>query len=114
MLTGASGYDIYIDGEAQSPLRNGFNGYTYQMDYWTPGEYGCKISHGLPMAALMTTITGTLIFGRGMENTSGLKNHNLQLFPTEINQRDVPGFSRNQPGFCSIQFICPEDLRRRI
>lgn len=36
LLTGAAGYDIYIDGEAQSPLRNGFNGYTYQMDYWTP------------------------------------------------------------------------------
>ncbi len=36
LLTGAAGYDLYIDGEAQSPLRNGFNGYTYQMDYWTP------------------------------------------------------------------------------
>lgn len=36
LLTGAAGYDIYIDGEAQSPLRNGFNGYTYQLDYWTP------------------------------------------------------------------------------
>ncbi|MEQ8550867.1 MAG: TonB-dependent receptor [Cyclobacteriaceae bacterium] len=36
LLTGASGYDIYIDGEAQSPLRNGFNGYKYQLDYWTP------------------------------------------------------------------------------
>lgn len=36
LLTGALGYDIYIDGEAQSPLRNGFNGYTYQLDYWTP------------------------------------------------------------------------------
>ena len=36
LFTGAAGYDIYIDGEAQSPLRNGFNGYTYQMDYWTP------------------------------------------------------------------------------
>ena len=36
LLTGASGYDIYLDGEAQSPLRNGFNGYAYQMDYWTP------------------------------------------------------------------------------
>jgi TonB-linked SusC/RagA family outer membrane protein len=36
LLTGASGYDIYLDGEAQSPLRNGFNGYTYQLDYWTP------------------------------------------------------------------------------
>jgi TonB-linked SusC/RagA family outer membrane protein len=36
LLTGAAGYDIYLDGEAQSPLRNGFNGYTYQMDYWTP------------------------------------------------------------------------------
>ncbi len=35
LLTGAAGYDIYIDGEAQSPLRNGFNGYTYQLDYWT-------------------------------------------------------------------------------
>ena len=35
MLTGALGYDIYIDGEAQAPLRNGFNGYAYQMDYWT-------------------------------------------------------------------------------
>ncbi len=35
LMTGASGYDIYLDGEAQSPLRNGFNGYTYQMDYWT-------------------------------------------------------------------------------
>ena len=36
MLTGATGYDIYLDGEAQSPLRNGFNGYDYQLDYWTP------------------------------------------------------------------------------
>ena len=36
LLTGAAGYDIYLDGEAQSPLRNGFNGYTYQLDYWTP------------------------------------------------------------------------------
>lgn len=35
LLTGAAGYDIYLDGEAQSPLRNGFNGYTYQLDYWT-------------------------------------------------------------------------------
>ena len=35
LLTGALGYDIYIDGEAQAPLRNGFNGYAYQMDYWT-------------------------------------------------------------------------------
>ena len=34
LLTGAAGYDIYLDGEAQSPLRNGFNGYTYQLDYW--------------------------------------------------------------------------------
>ena len=36
LLTGAAGYDIYIDGEAQSPLVNGFNGYNYQLDYWTP------------------------------------------------------------------------------
>lgn len=36
LFTGAAGYDLYLDGEAQSPLRNGFNGYTYQMDYWTP------------------------------------------------------------------------------
>lgn len=36
LLTGAAGYDIYLDGEAQSPLRNGFNGYDYQTDYWTP------------------------------------------------------------------------------
>lgn len=36
LLTGATGYDLYLGGEAQSPLRNGFNGYTYQMDYWTP------------------------------------------------------------------------------
>ncbi len=36
LLTGAAGYDIYIDGEAQSPLVNGFNGYEYQLDYWTP------------------------------------------------------------------------------
>ncbi|MCB9351418.1 MAG: TonB-dependent receptor [Lewinellaceae bacterium] len=42
LLTGASGYDIYIDGEAQSPLRNGFNGYTYQMDYWTPENPGAR------------------------------------------------------------------------
>ena len=40
LLTGAGGYDIYIDGEAQSPLRNGFNGYEYQMDYWTPENTG--------------------------------------------------------------------------
>tara|TARA_R110002049_G_scaffold235268_1_gene408530 strand:+ start:4629 stop:7709 length:3081 start_codon:yes stop_codon:yes gene_type:complete len=36
LLTGAGGYDIYLEGEAQSPLRNGFNGYDYQLDYWTP------------------------------------------------------------------------------
>ena len=36
LLTGASGYDLYISGEAQSPLQNGFTGYDYQMDYWTP------------------------------------------------------------------------------
>jgi TonB-linked SusC/RagA family outer membrane protein len=35
LLTGAAGYDIYLDGEAQAPLRNGFNGYDYQFDYWT-------------------------------------------------------------------------------
>lgn len=40
LLTGAAGYDIYLDGEAQSPLRNGFNGYTYQLDYWTPENTG--------------------------------------------------------------------------
>ncbi|NNG27421.1 MAG: TonB-dependent receptor [Ignavibacteriaceae bacterium] len=40
LMTGASGYDIYLDGEAQSPLRNGFNGYTYQLDYWTPENTG--------------------------------------------------------------------------
>jgi TonB-linked SusC/RagA family outer membrane protein len=42
LLTGAAGYDIYLDGEAQSPLRNGFNGYTYQMDYWTPENTGAR------------------------------------------------------------------------
>jgi TonB-linked SusC/RagA family outer membrane protein len=42
LLTGAAGYDIYIDGEAQSPLRNGFNGYTYQLDYWTPENTGAS------------------------------------------------------------------------
>ncbi|MBL7474103.1 TonB-dependent receptor [Robertkochia sp. 1368] len=36
LLTGAAGYDIYLEGEAQSPLRNGFNGYDYLNDYWTP------------------------------------------------------------------------------
>lgn len=36
LLTGAGGYDIYLDGEAQNPLLNGFNGYDYQLDYWTP------------------------------------------------------------------------------
>ena len=40
LLTGASGYDVYLDGEAQSPLRNGFNGYSYQLDYWTPENTG--------------------------------------------------------------------------
>tara|TARA_R110001583_G_scaffold46395_2_gene145519 strand:+ start:5360 stop:8434 length:3075 start_codon:yes stop_codon:yes gene_type:complete len=40
LLTGASGYDVYLDGEAQSPLRNGFNGYDYQLDYWTPENTG--------------------------------------------------------------------------
>ncbi|MEL7222016.1 MAG: SusC/RagA family TonB-linked outer membrane protein, partial [Bacteroidota bacterium] len=42
LLTGAAGYDIYLDGEAQSPLRNGFNGYTYQLDYWTPENTGAS------------------------------------------------------------------------
>ena len=40
LLTGAAGYDIYLDGEAQAPLRNGFNGYDYQFDYWTPTNTG--------------------------------------------------------------------------
>lgn len=35
LLTGASGYDLYISGEAQSPLQNGFTGYDYQLDYWS-------------------------------------------------------------------------------
>jgi TonB-linked SusC/RagA family outer membrane protein len=42
LFTGGLGYDIYIDGEAQSPLRNGFNGYTYQLDYWTPENTGAR------------------------------------------------------------------------
>ena len=42
LLTGAAGYDIYLDGEAQSPLRNGFNGYNYQLDYWTPENTDAK------------------------------------------------------------------------
>ena len=49
LLTGAAGYDIYLDGEAQSPLRNGFNGYTYQLDYWTPENAGAafpRVSDG--------------------------------------------------------------------
>jgi len=49
LLTGAAGYDIYLGGEAQSPLRNGFNGYTYQLDYWTPENTGAsypRISDG--------------------------------------------------------------------
>lgn len=40
LLTGAAGYDLYMDGEAQSPLRNGFNGFEYQLDYWTPENTG--------------------------------------------------------------------------
>ena len=40
LLTGAAGYDIYLEGEAQAPLRNGFNGYDYQFDYWTPTNTG--------------------------------------------------------------------------
>lgn len=49
LLTGAAVYDLYLDGEAQSPLRNGFNGYTYQLDYWTPDNSGAvfpRISDG--------------------------------------------------------------------
>ncbi|EAR12135.1 hypothetical protein PI23P_12397 [Polaribacter irgensii 23-P] len=49
LLTGAAGYDIYLEGEAQSPLRNGFNGYDYQLDYWTPENTGARfprISNG--------------------------------------------------------------------
>ena len=42
LLTGAGGYDIYLEGEAQSPLRNGFNGYDYQLDYWTPENTGAR------------------------------------------------------------------------
>jgi TonB-linked SusC/RagA family outer membrane protein len=42
LLTGAAGYDIYLEGEAQSPLRNGFNGYDYQLDYWTPENTGAR------------------------------------------------------------------------
>lgn len=36
LLTGASGYTLYLDGEAQSAMKNGFNGFKYQMNYWTP------------------------------------------------------------------------------
>lgn len=49
LLTGAAGYDIYLDGEAQSPLVNGFNGYEYQLDYWTPQNTNAaypRISNG--------------------------------------------------------------------
>ena len=49
LLTGAAGYDIYLDGEAQSPLRNGFNGYSYQLDYWSSENTGAtfpRISNG--------------------------------------------------------------------
>jgi len=49
LLTGAAGYDIYIDGEAQRPLVNGFNGYDYQLDYWTPQNTNAaypRISNG--------------------------------------------------------------------
>ena len=49
LLTGASGYDIYIGGEAQGPLQNGFTGYDYQMDYWTPENTGAaypRITNG--------------------------------------------------------------------
>lgn len=49
LLTGAAGYDIYLEGEAQSPLRNGFNGYDYQLDYWTPSNTGAaypRITNG--------------------------------------------------------------------
>jgi TonB-linked SusC/RagA family outer membrane protein len=49
LLTGAAGYDIYLDGEAQAPLRNGFNGYDYQFDYWTPTNTGAafpRITNG--------------------------------------------------------------------
>jgi len=49
LLTGASGYDLYISGEAQSPLINGFTGYDYQLDYWTPENTGAsypRISNG--------------------------------------------------------------------
>lgn len=38
LITGAAGYDLYLEGEAQSPLRNGFNGYDYLKDYWTPNN----------------------------------------------------------------------------
>lgn len=40
LLTGAAGYTVYLDGEAQSALKNGFNGYKYQMDFWTPENTG--------------------------------------------------------------------------
>lgn len=40
LLTGAAGYTMYIDGEAQAALKNGFNGYKYQMDFWTPEHTG--------------------------------------------------------------------------
>ena len=49
LLTGASGYDLFISGEAQSPLLNAFTGYDYQMDYWTPENTGAaypRISEG--------------------------------------------------------------------
>ncbi|MNK47394.1 TonB-dependent Receptor Plug Domain protein [compost metagenome] len=40
LLTGAAGYTMYIDGEAQAALKNGFNGYKYQMNFWTPENTG--------------------------------------------------------------------------
>jgi len=49
LLTGASGYDVYIGGEAQRPLLNAFTGYDYQLDYWTSENTGAaypRISEG--------------------------------------------------------------------
>lgn len=96
LLTGALGYDIYLDGEAQSPLRNGFNGYDYQMDYWTPENTDAKyprISDG----GFNDNNYRYSDFWRRSGNHLRFKNINLSYI--------LPKLTENKGGFKEIRFF---------
>lgn len=96
LLTGAAGYDIYLDGEAQSPLRNGFNGYSYQLDYWTPENTDAKyprISDG----GFNDNNYRYSDFWKRSGNHLRFKNINLSY--------TLPKFGKNNAGFKEIRIF---------